>query len=226
MRFLAVTNPARCHAAGAVGAITLSAAACALTLAACGSAAAPGSTPPAASSPTPSSPAPSSSPSGSAAAGAACTSAQLKITLTHTGALAGQAGGYLSFTNDGTAACQITGWPTVVAQTAAGSATTLKRAHSTMFGAWQVATPLPVVTLRPGGSAYAVVVSDDEPAGTSTNCPAPYVRLRVSPPGSSASQVVSAYLPGAKTYLPSCTAASGSPSAEASAISPRSSLPQ
>jgi Protein of unknown function (DUF4232) len=225
MRFLAVRNPAGCHAAGVAGMITVSAAACALTLAACGSTAAPGSTPPAASSPGPSSSAPSSSPSGPAAS-AACTSAQLKITLTHTGALAGQAGGYLSFTNDGTTTCQLTGWPTVVAQTAAGSATTLKRAHSTMFGAWQVATPLPVVTLRPGGSAYAVVVSDDEPAGTSTNCPAPYVRLRVSPPGSPASQVVSAYLPGAKTYLPSCTAASGSPSAEASAISPRSSLPQ
>lgn len=224
MRSLAVRDPAGRHAAAA-GAITLSAAACALTLAACGSTPAPGSAAPAASSPAPSSSAPSSSPSGPAA-GAACTSAQLKITLTHTGALAGQAGGYLSFTNDGTATCQITGWPTVVAQTAAGSATTLKRAHSTMFGAWQVATPLPVITLRPGGSAYAVVVSDDEPAGTSTNCPAPYVRLRVSPPGSSASQVVSAYLPGAKTYLPSCTAASGSPSAEASAVSPPSSLPQ
>jgi Protein of unknown function (DUF4232) len=225
MKFLAVRNPAGFHAAGAAGTITLSAVACALTLAACGTTPAPGSTPSAASSPAPSSSAPSSSPSGPAA-GAACTSAQLKITLTHTGALAGQAGGYLSFTNDGTATCQLTGWPTVVAQTAAGSATTLKHAHSTMFGAWQEASPLPVVTLRPGGSAYAVVVSDDQPAGTSANCPAPYVRLRVSPPGSSASQVVSAYLPGAKTYLPSCTAASGSPSAEASAISPRSSLPQ
>jgi len=219
MRFLAAGNPA-VRAAGAVVLPT----ACALTLAACGSTPAPGSVPSAASSPEPSSSAPSST-SGSVTA-AACTSAQLKITLTHTGALAGQAGGYLSFTNDGRVTCQMTGWPTVVAQTAAGSATTLGRAHSTMFGAWQEAKPLPVVTLQPGGSADAVVVSDDEPAGTSTNCPAPYVRLRVSPPGSSASQVVSAYLPGAKTYLPSCVAASGSPSAETSAITTPSSLPR
>lgn len=209
---------------GTAGALAVSAAACAFTLAACGSAPAPGSASPAASSTAPSGSAPSSTPSGSATA--ACTPARLKITLTHTGALAGQAGGYLSFTNDGTTTCQLTGWPTVVAQTAAGSATTLKHAHSTMFGAWQEASPLPVVTLQPGGSAYAVVVSDDHPAGTSTNCPAPFVRLRVSPPGSSASQVVSAYLPGAKIYLPSCAAASGSPSAEASAVTPPASLPR
>jgi Domain of unknown function (DUF4232) len=220
MRFLAVRTPA----VGAAGAITLSAAACALTLAACGSTPAPGSVPSAAGSPGPSSLAPQDTPSGSATA-AACTSAELTITLTHTGALGGQAGGYLSFTNDGTTTCQLTGWPTVVAQTAAGSATTLKHAHSTMFGAWQEPSPLSVVTLQPGGSAYAVVVSDDHPAGTSTNCPASYVRLRVSPPGSSASRVVSAYLPGAEIYLPACTTASGSPSAEASAITPHSGLP-
>lgn len=104
----------------------------------------------------------------------------------------------------------------VVSDPAAVSATTVG----------QEANPLPVVTLQPGGSAYAVVVSDDQPAGTSTNCPAPYVRLRVSAPGSSASQEVSAYLPGARTYLPSCTVASGSPSAEASAVTPPSGLPR
>jgi hypothetical protein len=201
--------------------------ACALALAACGSAPATGRTPSAAGSPP--TPAPSSTPPETPdgpAAGAACTTAQLKITLTHTGALAGQAGGYLSFTNDGTTTCQMTGWPTVVAQTAAGSAITLKHAQSTMFGAWQTPSPLPVVKLQPGGSAYAVVAADDEPAGTSAGCPAPFVRLRVSPPGSSASQLVSAYLPGARTYLPSCTAASGKPSAEASPITTPSSLPQ
>jgi hypothetical protein len=223
MKFMALHDRGARPAVGAAGVITLSAAACALALAACGPA--PGSTPSAAGSPTPSSPAPPATPSG-AAVGAACTTAQLKITLTHTGALGGQAGGYLSFTNDGSTTCQMTGWPTVVAQTAAGSATTLKHARSTMYGAWQTPNPLPVVRLQPGGSAYAVVAADDQPAGTSTSCPAPFVRLRVSPPGSSAGQVVSAYLPGAKTYLPSCTAASGSPSAEDSAVTTPSSLPQ
>jgi hypothetical protein len=50
------------------------------------------------------------------------------------------------------------------------------------------------------------------------------MHLRVTPPGSSASVVVTAYLPGARTYLPACTTVSGAPSAEISAITPLSSL--
>ena len=222
MRFLAAHYARGRSAAGTAGAITLSGAACALALAACGSAPANRNSPPGAGSPAASGAAAPSGP----AADAACTLAHLKIAMTNTGALAGQAGGYLRFTNRGTTTCHMDGWPTVLAQNAAGSATTLKHARSTMYGAWQAPDPLPVVKLRPGGSAYAVVASDEQPAGTSAACPAPYVRLRVSPPGSSASTVVSAYLPDAKTYLPSCTAANGSPSAEVSAITPPSGLPQ
>jgi Protein of unknown function (DUF4232) len=216
MRFFAVHYARGRSAAGTAGAITVSGAACALALAACGTAPANRGTSPGAGSPAASRP----------AADAACTLAHLTVAMTNTGALAGQAGGYLKFTNNGTATCRLGGWPTVLAQTAAGSATTLKHARSTMYGAWQAPDPLPVVKLRPGGSAYAVVASDEQPAGTSATCPAPYVRLRVSPPGSSASTVVSAYLPDAKTYLPSCAAANGSPSAEVSAITPPSGLPQ
>jgi Protein of unknown function (DUF4232) len=221
MRFFAVHYARGRSAAGTAGAITVSGAACALALAACGSAPANRSTSAGAGSP-----AASSAAAPSPAADAACTLAHLKVAMTKTGALAGQAGGFLKFTNNGPTTCHLDGWPTVQAQTAAGSATTLKHARSTMYGAWQAPDPLPVVRLRPGGSAYAVVASDEQPAGTSATCPAPYVRLRVSPPGSSASTVVSAYLPGAKTYLPSCAAANGSPSAEVSAITPPSGLPQ
>jgi hypothetical protein len=118
----------------------------------------------------------------------------------------------------------MTGWPAVVALTAAGKATTLRRAQSTMYGAWQAPASLPVVMLPPGGSAYAVVAADDQPVGNATSCPAPYVRLRVSPPGSSGSVVVSAWLPGARSYLPSCTSITGSPTGEVSAITPLSGL--
>jgi Domain of unknown function (DUF4232) len=221
MRFFAVHYARGRSAAGTAGAITVSGAACALALAACGTAPANRGTSAGAGSP-----AASSAAAPSPAADAACTLAHLTVAMTNTGALAGQAGGYLKFTNNGTTTCRLGGWPTVLAQTAAGSATTLKHARSTMYGAWQAPDPLPVVKLRPGGSAYAVVASDEQPAGTSATCPAPYVRLRVSPPGSSASTVVSAYLPDAKTYLPSCAAANGSPSAEVSAITPPSGLPQ
>jgi Protein of unknown function (DUF4232) len=206
-------------------------ASCGVALAACGSVPAPGSAPAASASPSgASAPAPAASPSAPAsppAAGglAACTTAQLKVALTYTGALGGQAGGYLKFTNDGSAACRLHGWPAVAAVTAAGKATTLRRAHSTMYGAWQQPSPLPTVTLAPGGSAYAVVAAADQPAGSAASCPPPYVRLRVTPPGGSGDVVVSAWLPGARSYLPSCAAINGSTTGEVTAITPLSSLP-
>jgi hypothetical protein len=208
MRFLALTVPA-----------------CALVIAGCGVS----SSAPAATGSTPASPAAASTPSSPAAASTpatatACTTTQLQVSLTHTGALGGQAGGYLRFTNDSSTACQIEGWPAVVALTASGQAATLKHAQSTMYGAWHVPAPLPVVNLQPGDSAYAVVAADDQPAGAAS-CPAPYVRLRVSPPGSSGSVVISAWLPGAGTDLPACAAVNGSPTGEISAVTPLSGLP-
>jgi Protein of unknown function (DUF4232) len=235
MRSLTMAVVAARTAAGTVVAV----AACGLVLAACGSTPAPGSAPAAPASPSggsapaasgaPSS-APAASPSGpaspSAAGGlAACATAQLTVALTNTGALGGQAGGYLKFTNDGSAACQLHGWPAVVAVTAAGTATPLRRARSTMYGAWQAPAPLPTITLAPGASAYAVVAAADQPAGSAASCPAPYVRLRVTPPGGSGHVVVPAWLPGARSYLPSCAAINGSATGEVSAITPLSSLP-
>jgi Protein of unknown function (DUF4232) len=186
-------------------------AACALALAGCGS--------------TPAGSTAASAPADSSAPGlAACATTQLKVGITNTGALGGQAGGYLRFTNDGTTACRMHGWPAVVAVTAAGHATTLRHAQSTMYGAWQAPASLPVLTLKPGDSAYAVVAASDHPAGSAGHCPAPYVRLRVSPPGSSGSVAVSAWLPGAGSYLPSCTSITGSPTGEVSAVTPLASL--
>jgi hypothetical protein len=195
----------------------LAAAACGLVMTGCGS---QGSAS-AASSAT----SPTSTGSSSAASVDACTTAQLKISLIDTGALAGQAGGYLKFTNDSGTACGMSGWPAVAGLTAAGKATALLNLQSTMFGAWHYTSPPPVVTLSPGDSAYAVVAADDHPAGNSTSCPAPYVRLRVSPPGDSASATISAWLPGARSYLPSCPSAKGTPTAGTSTITTLASLP-
>ena len=155
----------------------------------------------------------------------ACVTAQLKISIVDTGALAGQAGGYLKLTNVSHTPCRMSGWPTVTGLTATGGATRLRRLQSTMFGAWHYTSPLPVVTLQPGDSAYAVVAADDQPAGGNTRCPAPYVRLRVSPPGDSGNVTISAWLPGAGSFLPTCTSADGSPTAGTSAITTLSSLP-
>ena len=207
------------------GGAGLATAACALALTGCGSNAAPAAITTTGRTPPPSAtPSASPSPSPSQGAGAtACATSELKIAITNSGALGGQAGGYLKFTNDGASACQLTGWPSVVALTSAGQGTTLKHAQSTMYGAWQAPAQLPMLKLGPGDSAYAVVAADDQPTGNG-GCPAPYRQLRVTPPGSSASVTVTAYLPGAKTYLPACTSAAGAPTAEVSAITPLASL--
>lgn len=199
----------------------LAVAACGLVITACGSQVAPG----AASSATSSADTTMSPSSPSAADTGACITTQLKISLTNTSALAGQAGGYLKFTNDSDTPCRMSGWPTVTGLTATGQATRLRHMQSSMFGAWHYTSPPPVVTLQPGDSAYAIVAADDKPAGGNTRCPAPYARLRVSPPGDSKNVTISAWLPGAVSYLPSCTSANGSPTAGTSTITTLSSLP-
>jgi Protein of unknown function (DUF4232) len=202
----------------------LAAATCGLAVTACASPGSPGAASPAG---TTASPAGTTASPGSAspASMASCVTSQLEISLTNTGALAGQAGGYLKFTNHGSTACRISGWPAVTGLTAQGQATPLRRVQSTMFGAWHYVAPVPVVTLQPGESAYAVVAADDKPAGGASSCPAPYVRLRVSPPGDSQDVTISAWLPGAGSYLPACAAADGSPTTGTSTITTLSSLP-
>ena len=199
----------------------LAVAACGLVITACGSQVAPG----AASSATSSADTTMSPSSPSAAGTGACITTQLKISLTNTSALAGQAGGYLKFTNDSGTPCRMSGWPTVTGLTATGQATRLRHMQSSMFGAWHYSAPPPVVTLQPGDSAYAIVAADDKPAGGNARCPAPYARLRVSPPGNSGHVTISAWLPGAVSYLPSCTSANGSPTAGTSTITTFSNLP-
>jgi Protein of unknown function (DUF4232) len=225
MRFHAVRNQrartAACHGVTRAGARSrtvilgvLAVAASGLVMTACGSQNTPGA---ASSSSTAPSPGPPSA--------TACVTSELKISLTATGALAGQAGGYLKFTNDSGSPCRMSGWPTVTGLTAAGQATRLGHLQASMFGAWHYTAPPPVVTLQPGNSAYAIVAADDKPAGSSSRCPAPYTRLKVSPPGDPESVTISAWLPGAVSYLPACTSADGSPTAGTSTVTTLSSLP-
>ncbi len=93
--------------------------------------------------------------------------------MSHTGAIAGQAGGYLTFTNDGGTPCHLTGWPVVTGLTAAGTATPLRHAQSTMYGAWHYVAPPPVVTLQPGDSAYAGWRPTTSQPGTARTAPRP-----------------------------------------------------
>ena len=251
MRFDAISNPRARLAADSgltrtalrghtVTIVVLAAATCALLMTACGSqnppgvassptssAASPARTPTSPASPTgtPTSPtSPASAPNLPSAVGA-CVTPELGISLTYTTALAGQAGGYLKFTNDSRTPCRMSGWPAVTGLTATGHGTRLRHLQSSMFGAWHYSSPPPAVTLQPGHSAYAIVAADDKPAGDNTRCPSPYVRLRVSPPGDSGSVTISGWLPGAVSYLPACTSADGAPTAGTSTITTLSSLP-
>jgi Protein of unknown function (DUF4232) len=235
MRFQVFSDPrarsAPCHgltraaARGWTATVSaLAAAACGLVITACGSQNSPGAASSAASSTASSAGTTMSPGSPSPASIDACVTSQLKISITDTGALAGQAGGYLKFTNDSQTPCRMSGWPVVIGLTATGRATRLRHMQSTMFGAWHYTAPPPVVTLRPGDSAYAVVAADDNAAGGNTHCPAPYVRLRVSPPSDSGNVTISAWLPGASSYLPACTSADGSPTAGTSTITTLSSV--
>jgi len=62
--------------------------------------------------------------------------------------------------------------------------------------------------------------SDTATAGH-TGCPPPYRRLRVTPPGSSRSVVLSAWLPTLDAYLPACSRIVVTMVVPASALPPR-----
>lgn len=185
-------------------------------------------------------PVPAAGPSGSAstpgqaAASASATPAspaarasasQVAISLTHTGAAAGLVSGYLTFTNTGSAACTLSGWPVVTAVTQSGEETKVPHATGSMLN-WTYTAPEPRVRLAAGQSAYAIVSSSEATVGTATTCPPPYTRLRVALPGGAAPVTISAWLPGADTYLPSCRNIKGVPDVQISDINSAAILPR
>lgn len=140
---------------------------------------------------------------------AACSVADLHIALVHTGVAAGTEGGEIRFTNTSTAVCSLHGWPTVVGVTAQGVAS----APATNFDGPILGGPglpngplqgIPTVSLKPGQSVEATVAGNANPPGNATSCPPPYRTLRITPPGSSQTVTVSAWLSYADAYFPSC----------------------
>jgi hypothetical protein len=186
-----------------------------IALAGCGSSLAPGAatTPPPASAAsssaaTASPSAATASPSATASAQAAghvpaCQPAQLQIKMLSGGAAGPIAGGDLGFKNIGTSPCELAGWPAVTAVTAAGAAHPAGHALTTQFGPNITAPPTVVIT--PGALAEAVFTGGTNPGPGQTACPPSYRTLRVAPPGSSQSIMISAWLPGLDAYLPACT---------------------
>jgi hypothetical protein len=136
---------------------------------------------------------------------ASCTTLQLRVSVVFSAGRRGTAGGYIGFTNRGSAPCRLTGWPKVVAYGDAGKATTARHVRSTMLGPRPVVKGVPVVTLRRGERADAVFGVGDHPRAGRATCPRHYKRLRVTPPGNSRNVLLSAWLRRYGHYLPACT---------------------
>ena len=141
-------------------------------------------------------------------AGPGCPARQLKIRMIYGGPAAGTMGGVLGLTNEGREPCRLAGWPVLVALGASGR--TIAARTLGVFGGPALASP-PVVTIRPGAQAVAVLTAADAPGPGLASCPPPYRRLRVTPPDSSHSTVISAWIPQAGAYLPACYRVSISP---------------
>jgi Protein of unknown function (DUF4232) len=147
------------------------------------------STPPALT-PTDPSP-PSASPFGSSPSPTArgtCDPGDLQLRAGRLDSGAGQRYLPLIFTNTGTVPCTLRGYPGVAALDQAGTEVAQARRRP--------GAAVTSVRLAPGGSASAVVQATAVPSGT-TPCPADYVGLLVTPPGTT----VSVRLPAA---LPAC----------------------
>jgi Protein of unknown function (DUF4232) len=131
-----------------------------------------------------------------------CAASQLTVRVVRWALGTTHTGGYIAFVNHGRASCRLRGWPTLVAETAAGATTVARRVRSTWYGPY--VRGVPVVTLRHGQAAEAAFSGSDRPPAGAATCPEAFRYLRVTPPGASRSPRVSAWFPPLGRYLPRC----------------------
>jgi hypothetical protein len=144
-----------------------------------------------------------------AGAGPVCQPSQLKIAVISFAGWANIVGEYVGFTNEGTATCHLTGWPTLVAANTSGQRTTAQHVLGSQDGPY--ITKAPLVTLKPRAVAeFAVFATDYNGSGEST-CPSPYHEFTITPPGSTQGTTISAWLPYSDKYAPSCAGLNVSP---------------
>lgn len=145
----------------------------------------------------------------------ACQGSYLKIRMIYGGPAAGTTGAVIGFTNDGSTPCHMAGWPAVITISPARRATA-SRTLSVFAG--PMLTSPPVVMIRPGARAVAILAGHDEPGPGVTKCPPAYRRLHVTPPGSAWATVISAWIPHFDAYLPACSPLQVSPLIPAAAL--------
>jgi hypothetical protein len=134
------------------------------------------------------------------ATAASCRVDQLRVTFVRKGAVMGEEGGLLRFTNTGSRTCTIFGWPRVVAVTRAGShvrASRIAQAPMLYSTAWLRWGETPRLALRSGSSGYAILGGYDNPAAFGRpgtwRCPSAR-RLLVTLPAGHGSVVISGFL--------------------------------
>lgn len=157
----------------------------------------------------------SPSPANSAAGLPTCPASQLTIKLIYGGPAAGTIGGVIGFSNHSSSRCELAGWPTLVA---VGPARRATAEHTLNVFAGPMLTTPPVVTIKPGATAVAVLAGGDQPRPGSAKCPPPFQRLLVAPPGSTHATAIPAWIPNFDAYLPACTPIRISPVIPASAL--------
>jgi hypothetical protein len=148
-----------------------------------------------------------------------CRMSQLAVRRGHSMAGLGNAGEYLSFTNSSARSCRLDGWPTLALIDARGTVnhSVIKIPGRPNLG-YTSPTPATAFTLRPRRHADAAFGGSDGPTRDNRPCKPSYRTLRVGLPGSSRTQVLSAWIPYLGAYMPDCSKIALGPLAPSTAL--------
>jgi hypothetical protein len=138
----------------------------------------------------------------------ACRTSQLTIRMGHSQAGGGTAGADIEFINRSKHVCDLRGWPTLTAEIAARSSALAHDWPAADFagfaaGGISARVGVPTVILVPNRRADAVFAAADGPG--IRPCGRPYRTLHVTPPGSTESVAISAWIWYLGRFLPSCS---------------------
>jgi hypothetical protein len=147
-----------------------------------------------------------SSPSATAPTGAsnasACTSAQLAVKTDTSAAATGYSDLMIEVTNKGSAACALSGFPSVLGTLGSGGTVHGRDTADVHLGMANPGTAPGSVPLAPGAAAWIPLNFDDTPLNGASSCPA-FASLSITLPGVAQPFTVSAHEYGS-VYAPDC----------------------
>jgi hypothetical protein len=111
----------------------------------------------------------------------------------------------IALRNTGAATCQLQGYPKVVARRPGASSTAIS-SPSTYLGGLAPNVSPPLISLKRGSSASAVVAAGDNPRVATSPCVHQrYKTVKVSLPDQAGAKSLTAEVPNQATSLPSCS---------------------